>query len=211
MKFILFDLDGTLVNSSSGIKASFRHTFKELKLAVPSDKELSTFIGPPLETTFSALLNSKETVQKAIANFRLYYKKKGVYDVFIFQGISEALRELKTAGYQLYVTTSKNEAMALLMLNELGLSDFFRAVYGAVPHRFKKADVISTCLSLENISKEDALIIGDTKFDIIGGKSVGIKTLGVTWGIGTEADLLENGADKVCHTPADIKKALASF
>ncbi|MEX2804678.1 HAD hydrolase-like protein [Streptococcus sp. H31] len=208
MKSILFDLDGTLVNSSSGIKSSFRYTFEQLNLTVPDDKVLSTFIGPPLETTFSNLFRSEELVKKAIAYFRLYYKEKGVHDVFVYQGIYGALTDLKAANYELYVTTSKNESMAQFMLDELGLSKFFKAIYGATPHRFKKDDVIRACLLSENINQNEALIIGDTKFDIIGGISAGIKTLGITWGSGLEADLLNSGADKICHSPDNIKKVL---
>ncbi len=211
MKYLLFDLDGTLANSSKGIKAAFRYTFSSLQLCLPSDKELSTFIGPPLEVTFAQFFQEKKDIDLAIKHFRTYYNNKGVHQTSLYPGIPTLLKELKSLDYDLFVTTSKYEPMANLMLTELGIIDYFIAVYGSTPAHYHKADVIATCIKKESLSKLETIIIGDTKFDIIGGKKTGIKTLGVTWGFGVQKDFKTSGADIICQQPLDIKKALESL
>ena len=120
MTSVLFDLDGTLVNSSPGILAAFHFAFERLQLPLLTDKELSTFIGPPLEVTFAQYFTEKDDIDHAIQTFREYYNQKGVHQVSLYPGIADLLEELNRLGYSLYVTTSKHEPMAQLMLTELG-------------------------------------------------------------------------------------------
>ncbi|VTS26957.1 5'-nucleotidase [Streptococcus pseudoporcinus] len=204
MKNILFDLDGTLVDSSKGIINAFTYTFTNINLEVPDVNLLSTYIGPPLETTFSSYFSNQEDIDLAIGHFRKYYQDLGVYQVIMYEGIEEMLAQLTNSGYHLFVTTSKHEPMALHMLEELGIQTYFSGIYGSLPDRFIKADVIKACLEQENISASESLIVGDTPFDIIGGKSAGITTLGITWGFGSEIDLVKAGADYINHTPSQI-------
>ena len=84
-------------------------------------------------------------------------------------------------------------------------------VYGSTPEHFHKADVINTCLTEQGIKAAEAVIIGDTKFDMIGGQKTGVRRLGVTWGFGSAESLQEHGAEIICHQPQDIKKALSSL
>lgn len=101
--------------------------------------------------------------------------------------------------------------MAKLMLTELGVISNFKQVYGSTPERFHKADVINACLTEQVIQAVEAVIIGDTKFDMIGGQKTGVRRLGVTWGFGSAESLQEHGAEIICHQPQDIKKALSSL
>lgn len=211
MKYILFDLDGTLVNSSLGIKATFNYAFEKLQLPLQTDKQLSTFIGPPLEVTFGHYFEQSDEVNHAIKTFRDYYGEKGVHQVSLYTGIAEALQELNDLNYSLFVTTSKHQPMANLMLTELGIISHFKKVYGSTPEYFHKADVIKACLTEQGIQAHEAVIIGDTKFDMIGGQKTGVRRLGVTWGFGSLESLQEHGAESICHYPYDIKKALSSL
>lgn len=211
MKSILFDLDGTLANSSPGIKAAFNYAFERLQLSLQTDKQLSTFIGPPLEVTFANYFTEKADIDHAIKTFREYYNAKGVHQVSLYAGISDLLKELNDLGYSLYVTTSKHEPMAKLMLTELGVISNFKQVYGSTPEHFHKADVINACLTEQVIQAAEAVIIGDTKFDMIGGQKTGVRRLGITWGFGSAKSLQEYGAEIICHQPQDIKKALSSL
>lgn len=208
MKNLLFDLDGTLVDSSQGIINAFTYTFTQMNLEVPDVKVLSTFIGPPLETTFDNFFTDKTQVEIAIQHFREFYKKEGVYQVHLYKGIPEMLDKLKSSEYTLYVTTSKHEPMAIHMLEELGIDNYFTKIYGSMSNRFVKADVVKACLEEEALDTDQTVIIGDTQFDIIGGKVAGIKTLGVTWGFGTESDLIIADADQIAHSPKEILSLL---
>ena len=185
MTSVLFDLDGTLVNSSPGILAAFHFAFERLQLPLLTDKELSTFIGPPLEVTFAQYFTEKDDIDRAIQTFREYYNQKGVHQVSLYPGIADLLEELNRLGYSLYVTTSKHEPMAQLMLTELGIMKYFKQVYGSTPEHFHKADVIATCLKDHQLPLDTTAIIGDTKFDMLGGKETVIRSIGGTWGWGS--------------------------
>lgn len=207
MKHIFFDLDGTVVDSSEGILAAFRYAFEEMGLPSPDQAILETFIGPPLEVSF-ADFGDDDWVQKAITSFRTYYREKGVFQVEVYKGLTEHLTDLKQIGYPLYITTSKNHEMALKMLEYLEVDSYFTAVYGALPDSYNKADVIRRAIAENQLALQDCAIVGDTKFDMIGGKEVGIETIGVLWGFGKQDELLENGADHLISQPQELVKLL---
>ena len=211
VKSILFDLDGTLVNSSPGIKAAFNYAFEKLQLPSQTDKQLSTFIGPPLEVTFGNYFDQTDDINHAIKTFRDYYGTKGIHQVSLYEGISDVLEELNHLNYSLFVTTSKHQPMARQMLTDLGIISYFEKVYGSTPQHFHKADVIKACLTEQKIQAHEAVIVGDTKFDMIGGKKTGVRRLGVTWGFGSLESLKEHGAECICYQPEDLKKALSSL
>ena len=165
MQALLFDLDGTLVDSSKGIANSFQHTFDELKFPQPDAKTIRSFMGPPLISSFKATLPNS-LVDQAVTIYRQYYHKKGQYESTLFPHITEALTALKNEGLQLYVTTSKYEPVALQMCQDLEIANYFNGIYGSSSDRVHKADVIQYALSTNSISSNKALIIGDTKFDL---------------------------------------------
>ena len=204
MTSILFDLDGTLVDSSQGIFNAFRQSFEKLGLTPLTNQEMKAFIGPPLKVTFQKFFDKEDEVQQAIACFRSYYNIKGVHEVTTYPKIKETLQKLIDKGCQLYVTTSKHQPMADLMLEEQGLTSYFKAIYGSTENRYHKADVIKACLIDYDITPETAYIIGDTSFDMIGGKTAGINTVGVSWGFGTEDELTNSGADAIVHIPLEL-------
>ena len=207
MQASFFDLDGTLVDSSKGITESFQHTFDTLKVPQPDLETIRSFMGPPLISSFEATL-PETLVDQAVTIYRQYYHEKGQYKTTLFPQIVDALESLKNNGFELYVTTSKYEPVALQMCQDLGIADYFNGIYGSSPVYVHKADVIQHTLSINNIPKEEALIIGDTKFDLIGGQTVGIKTMAVTWGFGNLEELLLYSPDYICHSPLDILETL---
>lgn len=205
MKSILFDLDGTLVDSSIGIKNSFAYAFDKLGLPCPKPEILRTFIGPPLEDSFTPYVSD---VNLAVKTYREYYKKNGVFEVELYPDIEQLLKDLVANNYKLYITSSKNEPMIHVMLKHLKIDKYFTGIYGHTPKQLNKTEVIKACLSSEPMAANDTMIIGDTKFDIIGGKNNNIKTIGVTWGFGLESELLSAGADNICFSPSEIIKAI---
>lgn len=203
MTTLLFDLDGTLVDSSPGILSAFSHTFHHLGQPLPPQEDLLSFIGPPLETTLANYFTDKD-LEEALATFRDYYAKTGVYQYTLYDGVKAVLEQLTAAGYQLFVTTSKNQEMAQVMMTEQGLDTYFTGIYGAVQDRHHKADVIQACLADHHLDLTSVSIIGDTKYDMIGGKAIGIQTIGVTWGFGSKESLLQHGADLIIDHMADL-------
>ncbi|MBP2620252.1 HAD hydrolase-like protein [Streptococcus panodentis] len=206
-KYIFFDLDGTLVDSSQGIKESFHYAFKKLNQETPDDKILRSFMGPPLEVSFASVLKADQ-VAAAIHHYRSFYKEKGIYGVRLYEGIPELLSRLNEAGCQIFVTTSKNEPTAHDLLSNLGIDRQFEQIFGALPDSFHKADVLRRALKTIKAAPEEAVIVGDTKFDIIGGKEVDLSTVGVLWGFGSQTELIEYGADKLVDSPQELLSIL---
>ena len=201
---IFFDLDGTLVDSSEGIHNGFVQTFERLGLPVPSDKKIRTFMGPPLEVTFKEEI-SEEGADQAVKIYRDYYETKGQLEAHLYDGIKEVLEYLsQDPNKKIYITTSKNEPTALEMCEYLGITEFFDGIDGATPAAFHKADVLQRAIAENNANKDQSVIVGDTKYDMIGGKTVGIKTLAVTWGFGTNETLLAENPDFVADTVQEL-------
>ncbi|MDQ0222565.1 HAD hydrolase-like protein [Streptococcus moroccensis] len=206
MKHLFFDLDGTLVDSSEGILNSFTQTFTELGMELPTLETLKTFIGPPLEASFANYGDDAFT-SNAVTIYRKHYTDFGIHQVQLYQGFPEVLDQLIADNYLLYIATSKHEPMAVQMLTDLGVADRFIGIFGSLG-KDSKADVINRAMVKHDIPAKDALMIGDTHYDMIGGKALGLKTIGVTWGFGTPPSLLENGADALASTPSELLKKI---
>ncbi|MFA9413856.1 MULTISPECIES: HAD-IA family hydrolase [unclassified Streptococcus] len=204
MTTLLFDLDGTLVDSSLDIIDSFQHSFEQMGLVCPAQDQLMTFIGPPLRFTFSQFFNHDTEVDKAVNYFRNYYEHQEIYHDTVYAGITELLIALKSMGYQLFVTTSKQEEAAKNVLGKLGLSHYFTGIYGATASHHHKSDVIRSCLQDYQLQPENCYIIGDTKYDMIGGRETGVHPIGVAWGFGNRQELLDHGAEAMMDKPADL-------
>ena len=199
---IFFDLDGTLVDSSIGIHNGFTYTFEQLGVPSPDAKTIRGFMGPPLETSFASCLPT-EQIELAIQLYRSYYKEKGVYEAQLFPQIKELLTELAQQ-YPLYVTTTKNTPTAVHMTANFEIDHFFDGIYGSSPQALHKADVIRQALETHHLTPETVVIIGDTKFDMIGAQETGIQKLAVTWGFGEQADLLNYQPDYIAHKPLEV-------
>ena len=199
---IFFDLDGTLVDSSIGIHNGFTYTFEQLGVPSPDAKTIRGFMGPPLETSFASCLPAYQ-VETAIQLYRSYYKEKGVYEAQLFPQIKELLTELAKQ-YPLYITTTKNTPTAVDMTSYFGIDRFFDGIYGSSPQALHKADVIRQALTTHNLDPETVVIIGDTKFDMIGAQETGIRKLAVTWGFGDDKELMNFQPDWVAHQPTHI-------
>ena len=199
---IFFDLDGTLVDSSIGIHNAFSSTFKELGVPCPDAKTIRSFMGPPLESSFETCL-PKEKISEAIQTYRSYYKEKGIYEAQLFPQIVDLLEKL-SSNYPLYITTTKNTPTAQEMTKNLGIHHFFEGIYGSSPETPHKADVIRHALKTHQLAPEQVIIIGDTKFDMIGAQETGLKKLAVTWGFGENADLLIYQPDFIAHDPLEV-------
>lgn len=203
---IFFDLDGTLVDSSIGIHNGFTYTFEQLGVPSPDAKTIRGFMGPPLETSFTSCLPADQ-VEIAIQLYRSYYKEKGVYEAQLFPQIKDLLTEL-TQQYPLYITTTKYTPTAIDMTSNFEIKQFFDGIYGSSSQALHKAYVIRQALTTHDLAPEKVVIVGDTKFDMIGAQETGIKKLAVTWGFGDEKELLTYQPEWVAHQPTDILRQL---
>lgn len=210
-QYLLFDLDGTLTDPMVGITSSVQYALEKFGIHVRYLKELIPFIGPPLAESFQKFYGfSKEDAEKAIQYYREYYAPKGIFENEVYEGIPEMLAHLTEAGFTLLVATSKPTVFARKVLKHFGMVDYFSFVGGSEldGSRTKKAEVISYILKTCGIEAKEAIMIGDRRHDIEGGKACGLESVGVLYGYGTEQELTEAGADHIIRTVAELEDYL---
>ena len=189
---ILFDLDGTLVDSGEGILKCAELALRHFGLPIPSPSEMRTFVGPPLRDSFQRFGCTAEQAEEAVAVYRSRYTTVGKFEGFVYPGIRALLEELKARGYRLFVATSKPEGTSVEILGHFGLADYFDCIAGAAldKSRGTKEEVIAYLLGQVG-DLDGALMVGDTAFDVLGAAEHGIPCAGVSWGYGT-VESMEN-------------------
>ncbi len=215
-KFLLFDLDGTLTDPKEGVFKCIDYAFSELGLPAPSLSQLEGCIGPPLHAMLSQLISEVKQslsdqevlhwVDSAADLYRDRYSKEGLFENSVYPGIVPCLQRLQEAGKQLFVATSKPQVFAEKILHRFDLFRFFKGVYGIslTARSPDKSELISELLQKEEILGKQSVMIGDRKFDILGGRQNQTYTIGVSWGHGTRQELLQAGADVICDLPQDL-------
>ena len=211
-KYVMFDLDGTLTNSELGITTCVQHALKKFGIEVEDRTLLRPFIGPPLGESFQVFYGlSKEESEQAIVYYRERFSVKGLYENEVYEGVEKTLQMLKDSGKKLIVATSKPEKFTMIILEHFDLLKYFDFVAGATMDgsRGEKADVIRYALEQCGIEdKSEVIMIGDRKFDILGAKENGLKSMGVLYGFGDREELMEAGADYIVESAEDIVKFL---
>jgi phosphoglycolate phosphatase len=211
-KYILFDLDGTITDPGEGITNSVAYSLKTYGIEVADKKELYTFIGQPLYASFMKYYGfSEKQAIEAVDRYREYYSDKGVFECTLYEGMENLLKKLCDSGKKVILATSKPEFYAKKILSHFEIDKYFYHVAGATMngHRIEKADVIK--YAFENLGitdRENAVMIGDREYDIIGAKECELFSVGVTYGYGSEKELSEAGADHLCQRVEDIEKLL---
>lgn len=207
---ILFDLDGTLTNPEMGITTCVMHALEKFNIKVEDRKELHPFIGPPLSYSFQTYYGLSEAdTELAIQYYRERFSTMGLFENEVYDGVENLLASLKESGKKLVVATSKPEKFAIQILKHFGLYKYFDFVAGATMDgsRGEKADVIRYAIEMSEIEdKEKTIMIGDTKYDILGAKENGLDSMGVLYGFGGEEVLKEAGADYIVEKVEDILK-----
>ena len=206
-KYYLFDLDGTLTDPAQGITNSIMYAVRKMGDVPPERSRLYKYIGPPLRNSFEDMGYIGESADRALAYYREYYEVKGMFENSVYPGMEDTLMRLKAAGGTLCVATSKPEKYAKIIIEEFGLGKYFHLVAGSTfdETRLTKDQVIKYALTELGISNLSSVImIGDRKFDILGGHACGVKAAGVLYGYGSRRELEEAGADAVIETVEDI-------
>jgi phosphoglycolate phosphatase len=205
---LFFDLDGTLTDPREGILRSLRHALDRLGHACPPDEELTDCIGPPLLDTFRTLVG-EELAPVGLAHYRERFADRGWQENRPLEGISDALGELKACHSVLYVATSKPRVYAERIVTHFGLGEYFAAVFGAELDgtRADKRELLHYAKRMTGAG-DNAAVIGDRRFDILGGRANGMLTVGVTWGFGSRQELEAAGADLLVDEPRALPRVL---
>lgn len=209
---ILFDLDGTIVDSAPGITATLAHTFREMGLPVPSPAELVAYVGPPIMDSFRDLAGfTKEQAHEALRIYRAQYLLEGVYDAKVYPGVPGVLAEIHRRGIPLSLATSKPELPASLILEKVGLLKYFDVITGASEDevRSAKRDVVEEALKrLRHIGADTSrpVMVGDRIHDVHGAADHEVPTIFVRWGYGSPDE--EVGTIGVADDAAELKRLL---
>jgi len=208
---IIFDLDGTLIDSRSGVLNSLRYAIRKLGFQADLDQDLSWVIGPPVEEVMIRLINgySETEIAKAVSVFRDHYNSEGLQGTILYPGVAEVLTELRALGKRMFIGTTKPHDTAVIFCEHLKIKHFFQSMYGRRldVKEYNKTDLIKLMLLSEAVKPKETVVVGDRRYDIEAAHGNGLKAIGVTYGYGTYGELIQSGADALCHDP----RRLADF
>lgn len=209
-KTALFDLDGTITDSGTGIMNAIRYAVKKYGLEEPEEAVLRSFIGPPLKEQFRKVFGLHEDEgRRMVSLYREYYGEKGIFENRVYNGVPEMLETLKQAGVRILMATSKPENYAGIIAEHFGFAQYFDFIGGACMDgtRTIKEEVIEYVLETCGISEEErarTVMIGDRSHDIIGADKCGLHSMGVLYGYGSREELEAAGAEQIAETPEMI-------
>lgn len=216
-RIVLFDLDGTLMNTKEGITKCAAYALGHYGIQENPEK-LDFFIGPPLHLSFQEFYGfDEEKAAEATMFYRERYKDIGIFECEPYPGILEVVKELWEQGFHLGVATSKPEVFAVRILEKFQLAPYFEFVTGSLldNSRTDKQEVIEEAFQRFGVGREyekrEVIMVGDRKHDIEGAKKAGIRSVGVRFGFAKEGELEQAGADYLAGKPEDIVKIVKEW
>ncbi len=207
--FVLFDFDGTVVNTGEGILRSLQYSFSEMGDEIPTAEELKRFIGPPVYYSYTHYYGiGEDKVYDYIAKYRERYKREGIYECELYESMLSLLGTLKDSGVKLGVASSKPEHLIFDVADYLDITKYFDVVVGvksdASQHSSKTGLILEAMEKLGAADKSQVLMVGDRDYDITGAKGAGVSSCGCLWGYGNKEEFIECRADFVVSDPLEI-------
>ncbi len=210
IKNVIFDLDGTLLDTSAGIIESVCHTIDVMNFPKLSYEQLLSFIGPPLRQSFLKQCKcDEENAQRAVTIFRTHYQAGAVLQAKLYPGIMELCEFLDVQGIRMAVATNKPQRFADALIHEFGLNQYLNPICGADENgHLSKSDLIRNCISKMSAISNETVLIGDTDNDAVGAFCAHVKFIAVTYGFGFKSskDLIKHDHIGIANSPHDIRR-----
>lgn len=216
--YCLFDLDGTLTDSSEGITKSVKYALESFGIIEEDLDKLRPFIGPPLRASFKNFYQmDDEQAERAVEKYRERYKPIGIYENSVYPGVPELLKTLKEKGVHLAVASSKPHVMVDQVLEHFDIKDAFEVIIGSEldGSRESKEEIVEEALRRLGIldmplseRKDKCAMIGDREFDMNGARAHGLTGVGVYYGFADDGELEAAGADQVVWTVQELMEYL---
>lgn len=207
---IMFDLDGTINDSGPGIMESVQYALDHFGLKEQPQEMLRKFVGPSLMDSFTRLYHfSEEDAEKAVTLYRDVYQKENMFHLTVYPGIVDVLKALhENPTKRVVLVTSKPFKFAEAILKHYDLFQYIEFISGPdfSDSSSDKSRLIDRAISKAGMKKDDALMIGDTHFDIDGAVKSGVDSIGVTYGYGSREELQTSGATYLVDNALNIMK-----
>lgn len=216
VKLLLFDFDGTLFDTGSGVKNCVQYALEKLGIHETDDAKLRKFIGPPLYDMFRELYGlDHETGNRAVELYRERYQPIGYLECAPYEGMPELVDAVREAGFLAAICTSKPTPTTMQILEHYQLVDRFDYILGSEfdGTRATKQEVVAAVLEHFGLTEhpEQTRMIGDRKYDVLGAAQHGVKCIGVNFGYPEPGELEAAGAEYVADTVEELKTYLLSL
>jgi len=204
---VLWDLDGTVVDSMPIIAACLNKTAVHYGVKPWQEDRIRPLIGPELGEILSTILDTDDAAEKAAAKdvYRSFYEI-AMLNSPLFVGISDVLNHFKDIGAKQFIATAKYQVYAEEIIDVAGLSSVFTGIYGSTKDGKygDKKELLAWLIDEEGLKPSETVMIGDTRYDIEAGRHHDLTTLGVLWGYSDQATLTDVGAHHCVEKPDQI-------
>ncbi len=209
--YVIFDFDGTVVDTGEGILKSLQYSFKEMGKEIPCLDDLKKFIGPPIHYSYTTYYGvSEEEVGMYIKKYRERYRAKGIYECELYKGFPEVLDALHEKGVKIGIASSKPESLIYDVADFLGVTEKFDAIVGVQlddsNHSSKTGLVLESMKKLGADDRKKVLMVGDRCYDIDGAAGAEVDSCGVLWGYGSKDEFKEHNADYIVSDTEELLK-----
>ena len=211
IKNYIFDLDGTIVNSSQEVLMCFKKAFEKANYEIDANRLNSNVIGPPLKQILQLIapdLTDETKLEEIVAHFREIYDNNKNDISVMYPGMFDFLKKLKNEGCKIFMATFKPMAPTLRIVKMLEIEDLFDDIYtiDKFGDRISKEEMIKDILNIYELDKSETVMIGDAPTDMTAAKANGIKAVGVLWGYGTDKEPLISSADCVVENVEELAR-----
>ena len=216
---VIFDLDGTLIDSRIGIHSSLVHTLKEMGVPAVDQVLLSQFIGPPLIDSFQSIAGMSEPdAERAVAVYKEYFAEEGIKGFEVYEGVSEMLWLLRASGVRMSIATTKDEVFAREIALNADFMPFLEAVIGSDRDgtMVRKPELVAAALRAlklpaplpQDTETPRTTMVGDHALDILGAKDNSIGSIAVTYGFGNNEELQQAQPDHMANSVMELRNLL---
>lgn len=211
-KAVCLDFDGTIADTSPGVKGSILYALEKYGIPVGDTSKLDLFLGPPLYESFASVYGTDEKLSEALVNtYREYYNVKGKYELEFYPGMPELIKEMAERGIPVAVVSSKPKIYLDQILEHFSMEGFFRTVVGPEleNRNSSKARPVREAVSDMNLEiSKNILMVGDRFYDILGAKDAGVSSAAVTFGFGSLDELEKAGPDFIARDAETLSKII---
>ena len=208
IRAVLFDLDGTLLNTLDNITAAVNHTLAAYGMPPRSHEQVRDFVGNGVKILIDRAVadgTDEQTTARVLADFKPYYAAHTLDLTVPYDGILPALERLKTAGIKMAIVSNKPD-VSVEALRQRFFAEYIPFAYGDHPDRLRKPAPDSTFMMLEQlgVSVDEAVFVGDGDADVQTAINAGLPCISVSWGFRDAEDLRKLGTTYIVDTPAEM-------